>query len=86
VPFNLQNYFLGATSIGFLPYVIATALGIIPGTLLHVCLGALGRAVAVGEESLIMKAGLFAVMLAAAGAVAWIVTAKAKRILQEQGR
>jgi uncharacterized membrane protein YdjX (TVP38/TMEM64 family) len=85
VPFNLQNYFLGATSIGFMPYLIATAVGIIPGTLLHVCLGALGRAVAVGEGSLIMKAGLFVITLAAAAALAWTVPAKVKRILQERG-
>jgi uncharacterized membrane protein YdjX (TVP38/TMEM64 family) len=85
VPFNLQNYFFGATSIGFIPYVVATAVGIIPGSVLYVYLGALGWAVAVGEGSLIMKAGLFAVTLAATGAVAWIVTAKAKRMLQERG-
>jgi uncharacterized membrane protein YdjX (TVP38/TMEM64 family) len=43
VPFNLQNYFFGATDLGFLPYAVATFLGIMPGTAFYVYLGTLGR-------------------------------------------
>lgn len=32
VPFNLQNYFFGATDIGLLPYAAATLFGIMPGS------------------------------------------------------
>jgi uncharacterized membrane protein YdjX (TVP38/TMEM64 family) len=44
VPFNLQNYFFGATDVGFQPYVLATFLGIMPGAAFYVYLGTLGRA------------------------------------------
>jgi uncharacterized membrane protein YdjX (TVP38/TMEM64 family) len=43
VPFNLQNYFFGATEVGFLPYVVATFFGIMPGAAFYVYLGTLGR-------------------------------------------
>ena len=44
VPFNLQNYFYGITDIGLLHYVPATFVGIMPGTMLYVYLGAAGTA------------------------------------------
>jgi uncharacterized membrane protein YdjX (TVP38/TMEM64 family) len=44
IPFNVSNYFYGVTSIGFWPYLIASALGMLPGTLLYVYLGAIGQA------------------------------------------
>jgi uncharacterized membrane protein YdjX (TVP38/TMEM64 family) len=43
VPFNLQNYFFGATDVGFVPYVVVTFFGIMPGTAFYVYLGTLGR-------------------------------------------
>src|ERR1700694_3080657 len=43
VPFNLQNYFFGATDVSFLPYAIATLFGIMPGAAFYVYLGTLGR-------------------------------------------
>jgi uncharacterized membrane protein YdjX (TVP38/TMEM64 family) len=82
VPFSVQNYFFGVTGVPFVPYVIATAVGIIPGSVLYVSLGALGRAASVGEGSLAIKAAVFLVALVATGAVAWIVTAKARSILE----
>jgi uncharacterized membrane protein YdjX (TVP38/TMEM64 family) len=44
VPFNLQNYLFGATAVPFWHYVAATGIGIVPGSLLYVYLGVLGRA------------------------------------------
>lgn len=49
VPFGLQNYLFGLTSVGFWPYAAATLGGIVPGTLLYVSLGALGRGAASGN-------------------------------------
>lgn len=50
LPFNVQNYTFGATRIGFWPYAAATAVGIVPGTALHVYFGVLGRdAAGVGQ-------------------------------------
>ena len=43
-PFGLQNYLFGVTGIGFLPYALATAIGILPGTALYVYIGSLGNA------------------------------------------
>lgn len=44
IPFNLSNYFYGVTAIKFLPYVIASAVGMLPGTLLYAYLGGAGKA------------------------------------------
>lgn len=44
IPFNLSNYFYGLTSVGFWPYVLASWIGMLPGTLLYVYLGTAGRA------------------------------------------
>ncbi len=44
IPFNASNYFYGITKVGFWPYVLASAGGMLPGTLLYVYLGAAGKA------------------------------------------
>ncbi|MBK8295406.1 MAG: TVP38/TMEM64 family protein [Solirubrobacterales bacterium] len=38
-PFNVSNYALGVTGIELRPYVLATAIGIVPGTVAYVALG-----------------------------------------------
>lgn len=44
IPFNVSNYFYGVTSIGFFPYLLASCVGMLPGTLLYAYLGAIGQA------------------------------------------
>jgi uncharacterized membrane protein YdjX (TVP38/TMEM64 family) len=44
IPFNLSNYFYGLTSVKFWPYALASWIGMLPGTLLYVYLGAAGKA------------------------------------------
>ncbi len=44
IPFNVSNYFYGVTSIGLWPYVLASGIGMLPGTLLYAYLGAIGQA------------------------------------------
>jgi uncharacterized membrane protein YdjX (TVP38/TMEM64 family) len=86
VPFNLQNYFLGATEIGFFPYLAATFLGIMPGSAAYVYLGILGRAAAAGEQGGgRLKIGLLAAGLAATIALIVIVGRKARMKLQTLG-
>jgi uncharacterized membrane protein YdjX (TVP38/TMEM64 family) len=46
VPFNLQNYLFGATAITARHFVAATFVGIMPGAVLYVYLGVLGKAAA----------------------------------------
>lgn len=57
-PFNLQNYAYGLTAIGFWPYLFASWVAMLPGTLLYVYIGAAGADVAE----------------AATGQVNWLVT------------
>ena len=45
-PYNLVNYLFGLTRVGFLPYLLASWLGMLPGTILYVYLGFAGRALA----------------------------------------
>jgi uncharacterized membrane protein YdjX (TVP38/TMEM64 family) len=40
LPFNLLNYALGGTGIRFVPYLLASWVGMLPGTVLYVSLGA----------------------------------------------
>ncbi|WGH78985.1 TVP38/TMEM64 family protein [Jannaschia ovalis] len=61
LPFTLQNWLLGLTSVGFWPYVWATLLGLAPGTLGMVWIGELGglaAARAAPETLAIASAGL----------------------------
>jgi len=44
IPFNLSNYFYGLTGVKFWPYVLASWIGMMPGTFLYVYIGTAGRA------------------------------------------
>src|SRR6516225_3975966 len=44
IPFNLSNYFYGLTGVRFWPYVLASWIGMIPGTFLYVYIGTAGKA------------------------------------------
>jgi len=63
-PFNLLNYALGITRIKVLPYVAATLLCMVPGTIAYTYLGYAGREAITGGEALIQK-GLLALGLLA---------------------
>lgn len=84
LPFNLQNYFYGITDVKLAHYVPATFVGIMPGTLLYVYLGAVGK-VASGEGGGPLQWTFFAVGLIATVAVAVFVTRKAKEKLKQHG-
>lgn len=59
VPFTALNYLAGATAVRFRDYVIATAIGIIPGASAYVALGAFGRE----PDSLPFLSGALALMV-----------------------
>jgi uncharacterized membrane protein YdjX (TVP38/TMEM64 family) len=44
IPFNLSNYFYGLTGVKFWPYVLASWIGMMPGTFLYVYIGAASKA------------------------------------------
>lgn len=54
LPFSLGNYLYGLTAVRFVPYVLASWIGMLPGTLLYVLIGdagATGLAAASGDEA-----------------------------------
>lgn len=76
LPFSLGNYLYGLTSVKFVPYVLGSWLGMLPGTWAYVSAGAFGRAI-LQEESevglpggngqlITLGVGLLATALAAA--------------------
>ncbi len=87
-PFNLLNYALGLTQVGFGDYAVA-CLGMLPGTLLYVYTGSLAGdlAAAVSGASTSPSGpghwALLVVGLAATAAVTILVTHVARRALQE---
>jgi uncharacterized membrane protein YdjX (TVP38/TMEM64 family) len=44
IPFNLSNYFYGLTAVKFWPYVLASWIGMLPGTFLYVYIGTASKA------------------------------------------
>lgn len=48
VPFSLSNYLFGLSSVDFVPYIVTTAVAMLPGTFFYVYLGATGRSL--GEK------------------------------------
>jgi uncharacterized membrane protein YdjX (TVP38/TMEM64 family) len=44
IPFNLSNYFYGLSGVKFWPYVLASWIGMMPGTFLYVYIGTAGKA------------------------------------------
>jgi uncharacterized membrane protein YdjX (TVP38/TMEM64 family) len=88
IPFNLSNYFYGLTSLRFWPYVLASWIGMIPGTLLYVYLGAAGKAgfnSATGHPSARspLEYAFFGIGLIATVAVTIWVTRMARRELSK---
>lgn len=68
VPFNLSNYFYGITAVRFWPYFFASWSGMLPGTVLYVYLGTIGKAATSGGGQSVWKwialgAGLLATLV-----------------------
>eukprot|EP01100_Stratorugosa_tubuloviscum_P013664 TRINITY_DN699_c0_g4_i1.p1 TRINITY_DN699_c0_g4~~TRINITY_DN699_c0_g4_i1.p1 ORF type:complete len:345 (-),score=136.56 TRINITY_DN699_c0_g4_i1:219-1253(-) len=81
IPFNILNYLLGITSINFFSYVIASWVGMMPGTFLYVYIGwLLGQAISgTSTTSTLQSVLLYGVGTVATIAVVVIVTIIAKR-------
>lgn len=86
IPFSLSNYLYGLTAVQFVPYVIASWAGTLPGTVLYVYLGAAGKAglQAAGgtarspQEYVFLTVGLIATVV-----VTVLITRIAKKALNE---
>jgi uncharacterized membrane protein YdjX (TVP38/TMEM64 family) len=89
LPFNLQNYFFGITSVPFRHYLPATMLGILPGTTINVSLATAGYAMNlndVGDLFHPLKLALFALGLAVTVIVYWIISRRVRAIMQIAGQ
>lgn len=85
VPYTLLNYALGLTSIEFVPYLVASWVGMLPGTVAYVAIGGAGKAAA---ESAAGGLGPVEVVLYIVGAAATLgatvlISRAATRALQE---
>jgi uncharacterized membrane protein YdjX (TVP38/TMEM64 family) len=87
LPFNLLNYAFGLTAVPFRTYLLASWIGMLPGTIMYVYVGSAAKSLATllsgetprstGEQV------LFAIGLAATVAVTIILTRSARRLLNE---
>lgn len=85
-PFALENYAFGATGARLGAFLLATAVGIVPGTLLNVWIGVTGRTAAQGDASLAAYALLAVGLLAAFGLTMWISRRAQQKLEQERSR
>lgn len=87
VPFSLSNYLYGLTAVRFWPYVAASAVAMLPGTVLYVYLGVIGKAgleAAAGARTARspLETAALIVGLAATGLATWYVSHIARRALE----
>lgn len=86
-PFNLLNYGLGITRVPFGKYVLASWLGMLPGTLLYVYIGSLFKSLAElaggGREKTSTEWAFFGIGLLATLIVTIYVTKIAKKAMNE---
>ena len=83
-PFNLLNYAYGLTNVRLRDFVLASWIGMMPGTVLYVYLGAIGKAAADSQGRTSSEWALLGVGLLATVAVTYYVTRIAKRALADR--
>ncbi|GAA3267542.1 TVP38/TMEM64 family protein [Streptomyces lavendulae] len=69
VPFAAANYLAAVSRCGWLPFLLATALGTVPNTAAYVIAGA--SAASPGSPAFLVSSGFIALSAVVAGAVAW---------------
>ena len=80
-PFTLLNYAFGLTRVRLRDYVLASWIGMMPGTVMYVYIGSLARVGAAGEEKSAAELALYGVGLVATLAVTVFITRIARRAL-----
>lgn len=87
VPFNLQNYLYGVTRVRFWPCILTSWVAMLPGTVMYVYLGHVGRAgleaASGGSSRSAAEWALIVVGLVATVAVTVYVTLRARRAIRE---
>ncbi|MBI5800657.1 MAG: TVP38/TMEM64 family protein [Verrucomicrobia bacterium] len=80
-PFTLLNYAFGVTRVKLRDYVLASWIGMMPGTVMYVYLGSLARAGAGGQQKSPAEWALYGVGLLATIAVTVVITRIARQAL-----
>ncbi|MBL9192308.1 MAG: TVP38/TMEM64 family protein [Opitutaceae bacterium] len=85
-PFTLLNYAFGLTQVRFRDYLIASWIGMMPGTVLYVYLGSIASAAGAsgGAARTPLQWTLYGVGLLATAAVSFLVTRIARRALAQR--
>ncbi|MGJ3241573.1 MAG: TVP38/TMEM64 family protein [Opitutales bacterium] len=85
IPFSLSNYLYGLTAVKFPAYVLASWLGMLPGTVLYVYIGTLGKTglEAAGEGVQTGRLIIQGIALVALIAVTVLITRIARKALAE---
>jgi len=83
-PFTLLNYAFGLTRVRLRDYVLASWIGMMPGTVLYVYLGSLARAGVTPQERTPTEWAFYGVGLAATVWVAVMVTRLARGALAKR--
>ncbi len=83
-PFNLLNYAYGLTNVRLRDYVLASWIGMMPGTVMYVYIGSLARLGVEAAETSAAQTALRIVGLIATIAVTVYITRIAKRALKER--
>ncbi len=84
VPFGLQNYVLGVTRIGFLPFLLASAIGVLPSILLYAGAGAFGQATFSDPGTDSLKMAVLALSALAAVALVLVTARRIRDKLKRQ--
>ena len=86
IPYSLSNYLYGLTSVSFVPYVIASWLGMLPGTVMYVYLGTAGKTAIDAASGMVERTwqqdALLGVGLAATVIVTVLITRIARNALR----
>ena len=83
-PFTLLNFAFGLTSVKLRDYLLASWIGMMPGTVMYVSLGSLARAGAAGRKKSPAEWTLYGVGLLATFAVTIFITRLARRALAKR--
>ncbi len=83
VPFSLSNYLYGLTAVRFLPYLLASWIGMLPGTILYVAIGAAGHGSSQGKSP-VQWVFLGAGVLATAAVTVWLARIARKELKKKK--
>ena len=83
-PFGLQNYAYGLTRVKWIHYALASLIAMIPGTVMYVYIGTLGKVAAESDSTSTAKTILYVVGFIATVVVTVLVTKTAKKALEQQ--